>query len=316
MQKLQNQLLLPSPIQRFNFPDGVGAEVNFFLKRDDLIHKHISGNKWRKLKYNLLNAEAKKFNTVLTFGGAFSNHLAATVYACKQVGLKSIGVVRGEEVDLENPTMKFVRKNGMEIFPISREEYNLKTDEGYIQGLHEKFGAFYLIPEGGANFYGINGAQEIVTEKPEDFKNIDIVCCSAGTATTISGILASDLFDFKTLCFSPFKGGGFLKDEIKKQLLFGFWDEDWVTEKLNSVEVILDYHFGGFGKTKPELIEFVNWIKEETQIQFDLLYNGKMLFAIHDLCKQGYFSKNQNVMIIHTGGIQGNAGFESKISKM
>ena len=308
---LLNQLQLPSPVQKFEFPDGVGADLNFFIKRDDLIHPHISGNKWRKLKLNLLNAQAKKLDTVLTFGGAFSNHLAATSFACKSLGLKSIGVVRGEEVDLNNSTMKFVRECGMQVFPISREDYKLKTDEGFIQGLHEQFGAFYLVPEGGSNFYGVTGCQEIVTENPKDFEKIDLVCCSAGTATTISGILAADLFNFKTLCFSPFKGGVFLKQEIEKQLLFGYWDNEWVEEKLNSVEFILDYHFGGFGKIKPELIKFIDWIYTETGIQFDLLYNGKMLFAIYDLCKRGFFKSGQNIMIIHTGGVQGNAGFSN-----
>ena len=309
---LEKSLQLPSPVQPFQFPDGVGKEVQFFLKRDDLIHPQVSGNKWRKLKYNLLNAKVKKQETVLTFGGAFSNHLAATAFACKAAGLKSIGVVRGEEVDLENPTMKFAQEFGMQVFPVSRADYKLKTDEGFIQGLHEQFGAFYLIPEGGGNFYGVTGAQEIVSENPADFEDIDTVCCSAGTGTTVSGILAANEFNFRTLCFSPFKGGGFLKTEIENKLRFGFWDEDFVTQKMEKLELVLDYHFGGFGKIKPELKTFVEWFKTETGVQFDLLYNGKMMFGIYELAKQGFFKPGEKVMIIHTGGIQGNKGFENE----
>ena len=219
-------------------------------------------------------------------------------------------MVRGEEVDLENPTMKFVRDCGMEVFPISRTDYNLKTDEGFIQGLHEQFGPFYLVPEGGGNFYGITGAQEIVSESTSDFEKMDIVCCTAGTGTTVAGILAANEFEFKTLCFSPFKGGEFLKTEIENKLRFGFWDEDFVTQKMEKLELVLDYHFGGFGKKKPQLKSFLAWLKTETGVQFDLLYNGKMMYGIYELAKKGFFKSGEKVMIIHTGGTQGNKGFE------
>lgn len=301
---------LPSPVEAFQFPDKVCSQINLFIKRDDLIHPIISGNKWRKLKFNILFAKANKQNTILTFGGAFSNHIVATAFACKQFNLNCIVVVRGEYVDLNNPTLSKVREYGATIYKVSKTEYNLKTDEGYLQGLRERFGNFYLLPEGGANFYGVNGCQEIVTENYADFENVDYVVCSAGTGTTVAGILAASEGKFKTLCISPFKEGDFLQKDIAKLLNYSFFNENFTEECMQHLEINSDFNFGGFGKVKPHLVEFVQWLKQETNIQFDLVYNGKLMFGLHSLCKQGYFKPNAKIMIIHTGGVQGNEGFK------
>ncbi|MGB0918570.1 MAG: 1-aminocyclopropane-1-carboxylate deaminase/D-cysteine desulfhydrase, partial [Flavobacteriales bacterium] len=163
-----------SPVQELKSPFLEKSGVRFLLKRDDLIHEHISGNKWRKLKYSLSEAIQKNHHTLLTFGGAFSNHISATAFACKKAGLESIGIIRGEE-DVNNPTLKFVRENGMRLKFVSRENYKLKTEEGFLNDLAEEFGRFFLVPEGGASGLGVRGCAEILPEIGEDF---DVVCCA------------------------------------------------------------------------------------------------------------------------------------------
>jgi 1-aminocyclopropane-1-carboxylate deaminase len=173
-----------SPLQVVNDPELKDSGIRLLIKRDDLIHEHISGNKWRKLKYNLREAAGQNHHTLLTFGGAYSNHVAATAFAAKKAGLSSIGVIRGEE-DLTNPTCKFARENGMHLHFVSREDYRRKNDDDFIDELEEKFGRFFLIPEGGANGLGVRGCAEILPEVEEDF---EVVCCAAGTGTTLAGL--------------------------------------------------------------------------------------------------------------------------------
>ncbi len=274
-----------------HFPKG----ISLVIKREDLIHPFVSGNKFRKLKYNLLQAKAENQSCLLTFGGAFSNHIAAVAYAGKEHGFQTIGIIRGEELGTKiesNPTLKFAQECGMQLEFISRENYRLKTEAFFLEQLGKKYGSFYLVPEGGTNALAIQGCEEILTNEDAFF---DYIGCAIGTGGTISGIINSALPHQKILGFPALKGD-FLQDEICNFVQ----NENW--------ELITDYHFGGYGKVNAELIDFINWFFEQTQIPLDPVYTGKMVFGIVDLIKRNYFSDNAKILVIHTGGLQGIQG--------
>ena len=276
--------------------------ISLHIKREDLIHPFVSGNKFRKLKYNLLEAKAQNSDTLLTFGGAFSNHIAAVAYAGKEQGFKTIGIIRGDELRdkiSENPTLQFAENCGMQFEFVSREEYRLKSEDHFLEQLKMKFGDFYLIPEGGTNELAIKGCEEILTEDDAEF---DFICCAIGTGGTISGIINSVLPHQKVLGFPSLKGD-FLKDEIRNFVQ----NQNW--------ELITDYHFGGYGKVNEELIAFINRFYAENQIPLDPIYTGKMVFGVIDLISKNYFPANSKILMIHTGGIQGIEGMNIKLKK-
>ncbi|KIC00365.1 1-aminocyclopropane-1-carboxylate deaminase [Flavobacterium sp. KMS] len=274
--------------------------ISLTIKREDLIHPFISGNKYRKLKYNLLQAKAENQETLLTFGGAFSNHIAAVAYAGKESGFKTIGIIRGDELidKIEgNPTLKFAQENGMQFEFVSREDYRLKSEISFLDNLKAKFGDFYLVPEGGTNELAVRGCEEILTPEDEEF---NYVCCAVGTGGTISGISNSALPNQKVLGFPALKGD-FLKDEIR------------IFAKNQNWELITDYHFGGYGKVNLELIAFINQFFDENQIPLDPIYTGKMVFGVIDLIRKNYFPENSKILLIHTGGLQGIQGMNMKL---
>jgi 1-aminocyclopropane-1-carboxylate deaminase len=275
----------------YDLPNGISLE----MKREDLLHPFISGNKFRKMKYNLLQAKAENQDTLLTFGGAYSNHIAAAAYAGVEHGFKTIGVIRGDELGdkiAQNPTLLFAQECGMQFEFVTREAYRHKTESYFIASLREKFGSFYLVPEGGTNQYAIKGCEEILTEEDAKF---DYICTACGTGGTISGIINSALPHQKVLGFPALKGD-FLKDEIRKFAS----NENW--------ELILDYHFGGYGKINDELIQFINQFHKQTKVPLDPVYTGKMVFGVMDLIQQNYFPDNAKILLIHTGGLQGIQG--------
>ena len=274
--------------------------ISLYIKREDLIHPFVSGNKFRKLKYNLLQAKAENHDTLLTFGGAFSNHIAAVAYAGQEQGFKTIGIIRGDELRdkiSENPTLTFAQNCGMQFEFVTREQYRLKNDISFLEKLKENFSRFYHIPEGGTNALAIKGCQEILTEGDVDF---DFVCCSIGTGGTISGIINTILPHQKVLGFPSLKGD-FLKDEIRNFVQ----NQNW--------ELITDYHFGGYGKVNEELIAFINQFYNENKIPIDPIYTGKMVFGVIDLIHKNYFPAKSKILLIHTGGIQGIQGMNIKL---
>ena len=278
------------------FPNSITVSI----KREDLIHPIVSGNKFRKLKYNLIQAKIENQTTLLTFGGAFSNHIAAVAFAGKEQNFKTIGIIRGEELRnkiFENPTLQFAQDCGMQLEFVTREAYRQKTELGFLENLSAKFGAFYLIPEGGTNELAIKGCEEILTDEDASF---DYICCSIGTGGTITGIINSLLPHQKVLGFPALKGE-FLEDEIR---IFA-QNENW--------EVITDYHFGGYGKVTPELIAFMNQFYKESQIPLDPIYTAKMVYGVMNLIEKNYFPKKSKILLIHTGGIQGIQGMNLKL---
>jgi 1-aminocyclopropane-1-carboxylate deaminase len=276
--------------------------ITLTIKREDLLHPHISGNKFRKLKYNLLQARSYGFDTLLTFGGAYSNHISATAAAGEAYGLKTVGIIRGEELASQvnsNPTLSFARSRGMELHFISREAYRRKTDSGYINSLHENFGEFYLVPEGGTNVLAVKGCEEILTHEDSCFTHI---ACAAGTGGTVSGLINSALPHQKVIGFPVLKGAG-LSDDICKFAQRGNW------------ELAEGYHFGGYARVTEELVTFINDFFSQTGIPLDPVYTGKALFGVIDLIHKDYFPKGSRVLFIHTGGLQGIEGMNRELIK-
>lgn len=276
-----------------------GKGVSLYLKREDLLHPQVSGNKFRKLKYNFQEAMSIGEKVVLTFGGAFSNHIAATAAAGKLFGLKTIGVIRGDELgeDLEktlqgNATLRFAVSCGMRLEFISRGAYREKNTPELMEALRKKFGSFFAVPEGGTNELAVKGCEEILTEEDRKF---DLICCAVGTGGTLSGLINSSSEDQSLLGFPALKGD-FLSSEVEK------------FAQKNNWKIIPDYHFGGYAKVNRELIEFINRFRSEYGIPLDPVYTGKMIFGLFDLMEKGFFLENTRILAVHTGGLQGITG--------
>ena len=291
--------------QHIVLPELEAKNYQLFIKREDQIHPLVSGNKFRKLKYNLKEALDQKKTTLLTFGGAFSNHILATAIAGKSTGFKTIGIIRGDElgVDLEktlasNSTLRNASKHGMQFDFVSRETYRNKTSIEFTEILQKKYGDFYCIPEGGTNSLAVKGCEEILTKEDSQF---DYICSCVGTGGTISGIINNAKNHQKVLGFPVLKGD-FLENEILK---YAKKQENW---ELNN-----DYHFGGYGKYSDELIHFINRFKSQTDIPLDPIYTGKMMFGVLDMINKKRFPNGSKILIIHSGGIQGIAGFNHRL---
>ena len=277
-------------------------KITLFVKREDTIHPLISGNKYRKLKYNIKEAKKENLATLLTFGGAYSNHIAATAFAGKKEGFRTIGIIRGEELAAKwesNPTLKLAKEHGMEFHFISRDEYRNKNELDFSNELKEKFGSFFTIPEGGTNNLAVKGCEEILTGDDAKF---DVICSCVGTGGTLAG-LSNSVNTNQTVLGFPALKGDFLKNDIRKFAN----SENW--------KLISDYHFGGYAKVNAELISFINNFKKETKIQLDPIYTGKLFYGLLDLISKNYFKKGTRILAIHTGGLQGISGMNMVLKK-
>ncbi len=293
------------PITRITLEELSPFQIHLYIKRLDLIHPAVSGNKYFKLTYNLQEAKRLGYERILTFGGAFSNHIYATAAAAKDFGLQSIGVIRGEPTFPLNPTLTFAQKKGMELTYLNRQQYRQKNSSEILDKLKAKFPPFYLIPEGGTNALAIKGAGEILS--PSD-RDMDYIALGVGTGGTISGILSKAHENQKVLGFPALKGD-FITDEVKQLL-----DQQNIHPACDW-EIIEGYHFGGYGKFKPELIDFIKKFKYETGIPLDPIYTGKLMFGVLEEIKKGTFKKGSKIMVIHSGGLQGIAGFNQRFGE-
>jgi 1-aminocyclopropane-1-carboxylate deaminase/D-cysteine desulfhydrase-like pyridoxal-dependent ACC family enzyme len=291
-----------TPLVRLRSGAADRAGVGLYLKRDDLIHPQISGNKWRKLKYNLLEAHRRGHRTLLTFGGAYSNHLYAVAAAGREFGFHTVGMVRGEETLPLNPTLAFAWSCGMTVAYVPREQYRHKTDAGWLESLRERYGDFYLLPEGGSNALAVRGVAELVGE-------IDLpwtyLCCPCGTGGTLAGLVAGAAGRGKVVGFSALRGGGFLRQEVG-QLLGAY--EDLTAQPVTTHAnwgVQTDYHFGGYARVQPVLLDFIRRFEGENGIAIEQVYTAKMLYGIEDQLNGGYFTRGTAVVALHTGGLQG-----------
>ncbi|MEN2280488.1 pyridoxal-phosphate dependent enzyme [Algoriphagus sp. SE2] len=277
-------------------------EIKVTIKRLDLIHPQVSGNKFFKLKYNLEKAKSERQNTVLTFGGAFSNHIAAVAFAAKAEGLKSIGVIRGEETSPLNHTLKTAQSNGMKLFFISRELYRKKKELTFLNDLKSRFGDFFVIPEGGTNELAIFGTSEILNKEDKAFSHI---ITAIGTGGTFAG-LAKSLLNHQTLIGISALKGDFIHQEIKDLL-----DIHKITPK-GETKIMDNFHFGGYAKFNKELIDFIWKFYEDYKIALDPIYTGKLIFGVWDMISKNKIPKGSSLLIIHSGGLQGNIGFTER----
>ncbi|EHQ42119.1 1-aminocyclopropane-1-carboxylate deaminase/D-cysteine desulfhydrase [Myroides odoratus] len=279
---------VPTVKVEYSFHNG----IELFIRREDLLHPEVSGNKFRKLKYNMEAAVSEGHRQVLTFGGAYSNHIAATAAAGRIVGMQTIGVIRGEEIQehyRENPTLKKAEEDGMRFKFVTRTEYRTKDSAAFLTKLAEEFGDFYLVPEGGTNEEAIKGTEEILKKEDGIY---DYVCCAVGTGGTIAGIINRSFSHQQVIGFPALKGD-FLIEEVKK----------YVSKKNWRLETA--YHFGGYAKYTADLLQFIRHFERDTGILLDPIYTGKLLFGIFDLIEQNQFKKDSKILAIHTGGLQG-----------
>jgi 1-aminocyclopropane-1-carboxylate deaminase/D-cysteine desulfhydrase-like pyridoxal-dependent ACC family enzyme len=288
-------------LQQIKEPFLAEKGISLYVKREDLIHPLISGNKWRKLKYNIQEAKNQGFKQLLTFGGAYSNHIYATAAAAKESGLKSIGIIRGEETLPLNSTLQFATDNGMSLHYLSRSEYRAKQESRLIDSLKKQFGECYHIPEGGSNALAVKGCAEISTTISIAY---DVICSPVGTGGTLAGLVTSRDHHVRILGFSALKGVGFLEQAVNKL----------TNDQFNSSQWSIDYryHFGGYAKIKPELIAFMHSFHQAQQIVLDPIYTGKMMYGLYDMIRNGEFEQGTTIVALHTGGLQGISGMEER----
>ncbi|QNF35731.1 1-aminocyclopropane-1-carboxylate deaminase/D-cysteine desulfhydrase [Adhaeribacter swui] len=293
-----------APLQLISEPLLQEKQITLYLKREDLLHPHISGNKWRKLKYNLIEAKNHQKDTLLTFGGAYSNHIVAVAAAGQEYNFKTIGFIRGEAHEPLNSTLQFAQNCGMQLHYIDRTTYRQKQDPAFQGNLKKQYPNAYILPEGGTNLLAVKGCTEIVTDINIPF---DYICCAAGTGGTLSGIIAGLNGYAQVIGIPALKGGEFLKTDVTALV------KEYSGQEYQNWQLQTDYHFGGYAKVKPELITFIQVFKENHHVQLEPVYTGKMLYGIYDLIRQDYFKAGCTITAIHTGGLQGLAGFAERL---
>lgn len=291
---------LPTPTQKISHPLLSEKQIQLFVKRDDLIHREIMGNKWRKLRYNLEEMKRNSIDSLITMGGAYSNHIVATAAAAKELNLKAIGIIRGEELnEVSNPTLQFAHNKGMELHFVDRTKYrNLRNNPEQIKKFYPNH---FFLPEGGTNELAVKGCEEIIPEISVPF---DMIVTPIGTGGTFAGLTKSVRNNQEVMGISSLKGD-FIFNEISELL-----KELNIRNKKYSI--INDYHFGGYGKVNGELIDYINWFKENFDIPLDPIYTGKSFFGVWDMIKTDKFEKNLKIVLLHTGGLQGIKGFNRK----
>ena len=307
---MQEQLKIPSRIHEILHPQFQQREVRVFLKRDDEIHPAISGNKWRKLKYNIAEIKENGLAGFITFGGAFSNHLAASAYAGHLANLKMVGIIRGEE-PMANETLAFAKSCGMHLKQIPRSEYAQKNDTEFLKHLQNQYPNYLIIPEGGSNVNGVQGCMEILAE---DEWQADYVCCPLGSATTFAGLILSAKKGQTCLGFPAVKGGDYLREDVNNFIAQAM-SKGLVADTFTPVpwQLQTNFHFGGFGKITPDLIAFMNAFYTETGVPLDPVYTGKMMFGLVEMIKADKIPKGSKVLVIHTGGLQGIKGMNTRL---
>lgn len=314
LEKLSSHAI--SPCIELNTAQLAKRNIRLFVKRDDMLHlpiqgnKAFCGNKWRKLKYNLIQAQAAEHTQLLTFGGAFSNHIAATASAGALFGFKTIGIIRGESPNPLNPTLIQAQQCGMELHFITRSAYRKKTEATFIQELEQQFGRFYLLPEGGTNPEALKGCRELASEIRQTIIPLpDYICIAVGTGGTMTGLIQGMEGKSQLIGFSALKGD-FLTKEISSLLAIQS-DKNYSNWSIQT-----EYHFGGFAKFKPDLIDFINQFKSDFDLSLDPIYTGKLFFGIFDLIEKGAFEDGATIVAIHSGGLQGIDGFNHRFGHL
>lgn len=300
--------LIPPPTQQISSEILTQAGVELFILRLDLMHPWVNGNKWFKLKYNLLTAKEQNYTKILTFGGAYSNHIYATAAAGKLLGFHTIGVIRGEERLPLNPTLSFVVEQGMQLVYIDRDTYRQRHTPELQEHLRQRFGEVLIIPEGGCNVNGVRGCTEILSEVTAKF---DTVCVACGTATTLAGLTLALQPQQRSLGFPVLKNGDFLRQDINN-LLTQYLDSGLPVPANTPApwELVCDYHFGGYAKVNDQLVSFGEEFTYTYGIPLDYVYTAKMFYGVMDMIRKGFFAGDR-LLLVHTGGLQGNLSLKN-----
>lgn len=289
-----------TPVQEIYDPLLDHHGVRLLIKRSDLVHPTISGNKWYKLKYNLLAARQQGYQALLSFGGAYSNHIHALAAAGHAYGFNTIGMIRGEAYQPLNPTLQFAVDHGMALHYLNRVDYRLKESVLFVEQLQQRFGEFYLLPEGGTNELAVQGCRELLADVVEPF---DLVACACGTGGSFAGLVAALNGTHQALGVAVLKGAEFLRDAVQQ------WVLQSTRQQFDNWQIESDYHHGGYAKTTPELLAFMQDFEQLHGIPLDPVYTGKLFFALYALVKQQHFARGTTLLAIHSGGLQGRAGF-------
>ena len=292
---MNHSIMTPSSIIRVDVVPLVGSDAVVYIKREDLIHPHLSGNKWRKLKYNIDHILDNKLEGMVSFGGAFSNHIYAAAAAGAMFDFKVVLFIRGEISDVDNPTLAFCKRMGAILIPVTREEYRLRNDLDWLENIQSKYPEYHIVPEGGSNDLALEGVAEIMKEIEESDQVYDTISVSAGTGGTAAGMIAYDS-DAIIHVYASLKGN-FIEDDIRKFLKSDF----------QNYKVFNNYHQGGYARVNKEYISFLNQWYEATQVPLDPIYTGKMMYGIIDQLKNGELDRAEKHLVIHTGGLQGIA---------
>jgi 1-aminocyclopropane-1-carboxylate deaminase len=287
-----------TPIQEIRHEVIDKAGIRLLVKREDLNHPFVSGNKWWKLKYNLKEAELLGSKTVLTFGGAYSNHIFSTAAATAETGLKSIGIIRGERIEPLNTTLTFAEARGMKLHFVGREDYRNKNDVSFINSIREMYGDFFLIPEGGTNMQALKGCAEFANEKLSKI-SFDTLMLPVGTGGTFAGIVKGLNGSREILGVSVLKNGDFLALEVKTLL------EKNYQKQYGNWSMLTSYDHGGYAKVTQELLDLVSAMKMQHNLPLDTVYTGKLMWAVLKEAERGRFSRGTTVLALHTGGLQG-----------
>lgn len=277
--------------------------LRVLVQREDLLNPDLAGNKWRKLKYNLIKAKELNCTSLLTFGGAYSNHIAATASAGQIFGFKTIGVIRGEAPAELNKTLQNAKSQGMELHFVSRSSYRDKSKLSHL--FLQKYPNAYLVPEGGTNKFALKGCQEIIENCPLA-EEIDYFCVASGTGGTAAGMIQALPKQSSLISFSVLKG-----DFIKRNISTILGEDQFDNWTVNN-----DFHFGGYAKFNQGLIDFINSFKKQYKIALDPVYTGKLFYGVFDLIRKDYFPIGSTIVIVHTGGQQGIEGFNDRFGNI
>lgn len=298
----------PSPVQCIMHPLLEEKAIELYVKRDDLLDSLISGNKWRKLKYNLIAAAEQGFDTLLSFGGAHSNHIHALAAASEKFGFKCVGVIRAHQDAPLTPTLEYAKNTGMHLHFVSRDDYRRRSTLDFIEKLKLRFGGAYVIPEGGSNTLALNGCAELMDELfSSQHLTAKVIALPCGTGGTLAGLLSANKKDVRVIGFPVLKDADFLYDDIRK-LLGEYSESNW--------DLQTNYHFGGYAKINQNLISFMDVFFMQTGIALDPVYTGKMFYGLFDMIVKDQFPRNCSITAIHTGGLQGVAGMQDKIKRL
>ena len=307
-----------TPIVKINCQLFIKKQVEVWIKLDYMRHPEVQGNKWHKLKLNMKEAVKQKKTSLMTFGGAYSNHIASTAAMAHSMGFKSIGIIRGDELALNqnkwSHTLKQAHHKGMQFIFLSRSDYRLKTQPGYLEQLQQQHPQAFIIPEGGSNKFAIDGFRDFMLESNQQLPDWTHLYTAVGTGGTLAGITKYALVnkDFsipncyyqtqkQVVGVATLKNAHYLKPQINQWIK----SEKHLGSNKAQWRLLTDYHHGGYAKTSKELKEFINWFEEQFNIPLDPIYTGKMLYAFFSELKSNNISKGSKVLLIHTGGLQG-----------